>query len=100
MSKLTETARGRECQIRYISVCNHDNATTVWAHYNGLAGGKGVGKKSADLLGAWACSACHDRYDRRSTGSGFERSREEIELSFWQGHARTIAQLDKEGFFK
>ncbi len=98
MSRLTETARGRECQIRYIGVCNHDNATTVWAHYNGLAGGKEMGKKSADLLGAWACSACHDCYDQR-TPKPIDMAYAEREIDFWLGHARTIAQLDKEGFF-
>ena len=100
MSKLTETARGRECQIRYIGVCNGDSSTVCWAHYNGLAGGKGVGKKSADLLGAWMCSDCHDVYDRRRPFPSKGCTHADIELDFWRGHARTIATLDREGFFK
>lgn len=64
MSKLTKLARGRECQVR-LPCCNHNPETTVLAHFR-LAGICGIGMKPHDILGAWACSACHDEIDRRT----------------------------------
>jgi len=54
-----------------------------------------MGTKAPDLLGAWACSACHDEVDGRTNKSGL--SREELRLAHFEGMARTIAQLVKEG---
>lgn len=61
MSKITESARGEQCQVRYPGVCNHDPETVVFAHLNG--GGMGI--KHPDTEGAYCCSACHDAYDGR-----------------------------------
>lgn len=66
MSKLTESARGQDCQIRIPGVCNFDPETTVLAH---LPGG-GMGKKQPDWMGAFACSACHDAIDGRTRPPG------------------------------
>jgi hypothetical protein len=62
---LRKAARGRGCMIRLPGICNHNSETTVLAHVR-LAGVSGMGIKADDLLGAWACSACHDAIDRRS----------------------------------
>lgn len=98
MSTITESARGEECQIRLIGICNRDPATTVWCHANGSAAGKGIGMKSHDLLGAYGCSACHDAYDRRQFMTARPNySREQVELSFWQGHARSVLLLIEKG---
>lgn len=84
------------CQVRIPGWCNALRETTVWAHANGSAAGKGIGMKSHDLLGAYACSNCHDLYDRRHpTPPGI--SREEIELCFWEGHARSVLILIDKG---
>ena len=64
MSKITESARGQECQIRLIGVCNHNDETTIFAHYR-KGGLGGMGKKPSDLHGAFACSSCHDAVDGR-----------------------------------
>lgn len=61
MSKLTKSARLRECQIRIPGVCNRNDETTVLAHLNGA----GWGLKHDDRHGAFACSACHDAVDGR-----------------------------------
>jgi hypothetical protein len=96
MSKITESARGEECQIRIPGWCNGNRETTVWAHANGSAAGKGIGMKADDLLGAYGCSNCHDIYDRRRpTPQGM--TREEVELCFWEGHARSLVMLIKKG---
>jgi hypothetical protein len=82
------------CQIRLPGVCNHNPETTVWAHGNGSAAGKGIGMKANDLLGAYACSACHDVYDRRQPT---QMQRVEVELAFWEGHARSLLKLIEKG---
>ena len=65
MSKITQSARGERCQIRFPGICNHDPETTVFAHYR-LAGYCGTGVKPPDFMGAYACSRCHDEADRRT----------------------------------
>jgi hypothetical protein len=91
--KLRKAARGRECMVRLPSVCNHDPETTVLAHVR-LAGVSGMGMKSDDLLGAWACSSCHDAIDRRAHT---DVDRDYVRLAHLEGMVRTIAVLKKEG---
>ena len=52
MSKITQSARGERCQIRFPGICNHDPETTVFAHYR-LAGYCGTGIKPPDFMGAY-----------------------------------------------
>lgn len=99
MSKITESARGQECQIRIPFVCNGNPETVVWCHANGSAAGKGMGMKSDDMLGAFGCSDCHDAYDRRRPlPKGY--CREDIELAFWEGHARSLIILLERGLLR
>lgn len=49
--------------------------------------------KADDLLGAWACSACHDVIDRRART---DMDLKEVRLAHLEGMVRTIAQLRKE----
>ena len=89
---LRNEARGRGCMVRLPGICNHNSETVVLAHVR-LIGVSGMGMKADDLLGAWACSACHDAVDRRS-----ERylDRDYVRLAHLEGMVRTIAQLRKE----
>jgi hypothetical protein len=91
--KLRKEARGRGCMVRIPEVCNYNSETTVLAHYR-LAGVSGIGMKSPDILGAWACSACHDAIDRRAHT---DLDRDYVRLLHLEGMARTIAQLNREG---
>ena len=50
--------------------------------------------KADDLLGTYACSACHDVYDRRMPT---KMPRVEVELAFWEGHARSLLKLIEKG---
>lgn len=95
MSKITQSARGEQCHIRYPGICNSNPETTVWCHANGSAAGKGMHQKSHDILGAYGCYACHDVYDRRVPVAGL--TRQEVELLFWQGHARSVVRLIERG---
>ena len=91
---LRKEARGRGCTVRIPGVCNFNSETVVLAHIR-VAGVSGMGLKSPDLLGAWACNACHDEIDGRTHKSGL--SRDELRLAHYDGMARTIMQLHKEG---
>lgn len=55
---IRRSAEGEECTLR-LPVCNFDSATTVWAHSNRAADGKGMGIKARDEEGCYACAACH-----------------------------------------
>ena len=91
--KLRKAAQGRECMVRLPGICNHNPETTVLAHVR-LAGVSGMGIKADDLLGAWACSACHDAIDRRSN---MDLDRDYVRLAHLEGMVRTIAKLKQEG---
>jgi hypothetical protein len=82
--------------VRLHGVCNHNSETVVLAHYR-LAGVSGMGMKSPDIIGAWACSACHDAIDRRAHT---DLERDFVRLAHLDGMVRTIAQLVKEGLVK
>jgi hypothetical protein len=60
---LRKRARGEECMVRVPGICNHNQETTVLAHFRQSAG---MGRKPHDFIGAWACSACHDWVDNRT----------------------------------
>jgi hypothetical protein len=91
---LRKEAKGRGCMVRLPGICNFNSETVVLAHIR-LAGISGMGMKSPDLIGAWACSACHDELDGRTHKSGM--THDELRLAHFEGMARTIAQLEKEG---
>ena len=90
---LRKEAKGRGCMVRIPGVCNHNSETVVLAHVR-LTGVSGMGMKSPDILGAWACSSCHDAVDRRNHT---DLDRDYVRLLHLEGMARTIAQLQKEG---
>lgn len=95
MTKLRDQARGRDCQVRLVGICNFDPATTVLAHVR-LAGLTGLGMKASDLHGSWCCSACHDEIDRRTT----KVDRDVALMALYEGVLRTQAQLIKHGIIK
>lgn len=55
--------------------------------------------KSLSILGAYACSACHDVVDRRTfvDRNGRRLEEGEAEIAFWHGHARTLRKLVENG---
>ena len=90
MSKITESARGKDCTVRLPGICNWDSQTVVLAHL----GGGGMGTKKPDYQGAYCCSSCHDALDGR-TKTLF--SKEYLELAHRQGVERTQEQLVENG---
>ena len=90
MSKITQSARGEECQVRIPGVCNHNPETVVFAHI----GGGGMGMKQPDCEGAYCCSACHDIIDFRVI---YGWTNEQIKLAHHEGSMRTREILLKKG---
>ena len=97
MSKITDSAKGQECQVRIPGVCSGDSSTVVWAHAIGTASGKGIGMKSPDALGSYACQPCHDAYDRRIRTN---HDRQFIEHCFMEGHMKSLKRLIDKGLVK
>lgn len=85
---LRDAARGEPCMVRS-ALCNCDPLTTVLAHYR-MIGISGMGMKSPDLIGAWACSACHDLVDGRTHTA---LSKDDLRLMHLHGVVRTQAEL-------
>lgn len=92
LSKIRKSARGEDCQVRIPNVCNFDSSTTVLAH----KGGAGMGIKSNDMHGAYACSDCHDAIDNRYNPKHFFTD-DAIELMFYEGMVRTQLILIEKG---
>jgi hypothetical protein len=61
--KLRDSAKGQDCTLR-LSCCNHDPEATVLCHIRAF-GWAGISEKPDDFLSLYACSACHDAFDRR-----------------------------------
>jgi len=89
MTNLRNEANGQPCMVRG-PTCNYNPETTVLAHYR-MSGISGIGIKSPDLLGAWACSNCHDLIDQRTSVEGFDRR--DVQLLHLQGVVRTQSEL-------
>lgn len=94
MSKLTESARGKDCTIRLPGGCLSGGETTVAAHYR-LAGTCGMGIKPPDTNAARACDYCHGVVDGRIKT---DLDPEFIRLAHAEGVLRTLAQLAAEGW--
>lgn len=62
MSRITKAARMRSCSVR-LQGCENARETVVFAHAPSID--KGMGYKSPDFWGAFACHHCHDLLDGR-----------------------------------
>jgi len=91
MRPLQKLARGQPCLVRIPGVCNGNPETTVLAHIRRQNVG-GMGLKPPDLIGAWACSDCHDVIDGRqkSPYNSTDIARFEAE-----GLVRTLYEVDR-----
>ena len=90
-ANLRKFAQWKDCQVRIYGVCNHNNETTIWAHYR-LGGVAGMGQKPPDLCGSLCCSACHDVIDgRRKT----DLDKIQIESHMLHGMVRSLKIIDE-----
>ncbi len=91
---IRDSARDEECHMRLYAVCNGRRDTTVWSHWPGLDGDRGMGLKSLDLAGCYTCSACHDAIDGRTQTP---HVRATIEREWMRGHLRSLVTLARKG---
>lgn len=98
-NRIKASARGKDCQVRYVGICTHDPAHTIWSHARWGAqlgeGGRGMGTKADDLSGAYACGACDAAFDQM-TGAG-DLTRAELDLDWMMGHLRSLGILQRDG---
>lgn len=98
MSKIRDSARNEECLVR-IQGCPGNPEMTIWSHYRGSAGGKGLGIKAIDPAGAYACTYCDAVYDgQRRPPSGW--TRQDVELAWHDGHIRSLVRLKEKGIIR
>ena len=95
MSKITESARNEDCQVRIPGICSHDPSMTIWSHARWGSAGKGRGIKAIDLAGAYACTSCDAAYDQLQGVRGMTRS--EIDADWCQAHFRSLVMLKQKG---
>lgn len=92
---IRDSARGEDCTVRLSGVCNSNPETTVWSHYPGHAGDRGMGTKSLDLAGCYSCSACHDAVDGRTRYPGLDAL--DLRLAWHEAHLRSLVRLAQKG---
>lgn len=97
MTPIRKSAKGEECTVNLpMGVCNFNTETTVLAHSNSLADGKGMGLKAPDTRAAYTCSSCHDVLDgRKPRPEGM--TKEFVDACFEKGVERTHARLQAKG---
>jgi hypothetical protein len=75
-ANLLKLAKGEKCLLQVADDCLGDEgSTTVAAHSNLMAHGKGRGLKAEDCYTVWACYRCHSNFDQ---GGVFFRADKEI----------------------
>lgn len=84
-----DLARGRECMFRIHGVCSFNPEQTVLAHSNRGADGKGMGMKSDDALGVFACYSCHAAIDQGAM------SKSAKDYAWGLACDRMVAELEK-----
>lgn len=58
--KIMNSARGEDCTLRLVGICNFNPETTVAAH---VGVRRGMGIKCGDNMIVYACSNCHAAID-------------------------------------
>jgi len=90
-SKIRDSAKMQQCQVRVAGICNHNPETVVLAHRNGA----GMACKASDEDAAYACSACHEWLDGGYVRYGFTRM--DRDAVHDKGIARTREILKRKG---
>lgn len=89
--KYLNGAKGSPCTFMG-PTCNGNPETTVFAHLNGAAFGKGKGQKAHDIAGLDACHSCHTYID---TGHGTKPLMTEAEFYWHLLRGVVLTMLDR-----
>jgi hypothetical protein len=96
MTPIRKAARGQECTLQLLGVCNGDSSTVVLCHSNRLVDGKGMGLKAPDTAACFGCSACHDVLDGRVPRPSW-MTKYDVDAAFDYAVLRTHAILRVKG---
>jgi len=90
-ANLLKLAKGEMCLLQVADDCLGDEgSTTVAAHSNLMAHGKGRGLKAEDCYTVWSCYKCHSNFDQ-----GGVYTREEKSDLFYDAMLRQVAEWQK-----
>ena len=59
--KITDAAKGEQCTLQIVGVCNGNPETVVFCHFPDES--HGMAKKADDISGGFGCFACHQVVD-------------------------------------
>jgi hypothetical protein len=93
--RIRDSARGELCLMR-LPGCPGGTERTIWSHYRGSAGGKGMALKSHDIAGCYACTWCDAAYD----GGIFRpigMTKADVDLAWHEAHIRSLGRLHEKG---
>ncbi len=93
--KIMDAARGENCTLNIVGVCNGNNQTTVACHLPDGTGGSN--KLTGPLSIAFGCSSCHSVLDGRENVS---LRAEDREFYMRRGMMRTMTRLVDRGILK
>lgn len=80
--KIKRSAQGEECALRVSPQCQ-DGETVVFCHLN--SNYRGMGLKSPDLFGVYACHACHSELDSNKVNAKDQlRALQETQIKLFQ----------------
>lgn len=99
MTPIRKSARGEACTLAIPGICRNRTDTTVWAHSNRLADGKGMGLKARDEAGCYACFECHSFLDG-GWAAFKEWTYERVQQLFEVAQAASRAILSTKGLLK
>ena len=87
-SPVTKLAKGQDCEIRLVGICNGNSETTVPCHYR-LSGMSGMSFIPPVFMFAFGCSSCHAYIDTHHDT--------DTRLAHAEGCFRTLGRLKEMG---
>ena len=95
-NKIRQSAKGQDCTVGIVGVCNRNPETTILAHYP--SEGKGMGIKSTDISAGYCCSDCHNALDGRTKHANLDYGEKEFYMR--RSMVRTWEKLVDAGIIK
>lgn len=95
-SKILKAARGEQCTLQIVGVCNGNPETVVFCHFPDES--HGMGLKADDICGGFGCSACHDMIDGRSSLAWADAGEKHWYMR--RSQTRTLRKLFESGVLK
>lgn len=87
--KITDSARGEDCTLQIVGICNGNPETVVFCHFPDDSHGMGI--KSDDISGGYGCSSCHQALDQHKL------RREDRDWYMRRSQTRTLRKLIEKG---